>query len=511
MPERQTPPREAGDGSSLARSDIAFGALANAGGVRLGPSPEGPSPFEAEEIRNASERLQQYTRWASPPNLVAATGLFATYFYSGATLTLLLGVLVLLNAGLALVAYRLARANRPAAAVLWQVGILWLVALVLGLSGLKLLVLAVMCSMVPLAAAVSYVSRGALLRMALVTTGVVGVSALFMIVGSPLSSEAIPTSVLRPFVAIGVTVLTAVCGLSLWHTRFTLSEAFSRLELANRWLQESERSLEDKVRERTAELEQAQRDVTLARDEALAANQNKSAFLASMSHELRTPLNAIIGFSEVMGAGLFGELNEKQGEYVGDIHDSGQHLLSLINDILDLSRVETGVLELSPTTFDLPGAIRNSLTLMKERASRRGVTLVQQIDPAIGSITADERKLKQVLINLLSNAVKFTNEGGSVTLRVARADPGIIISVTDTGIGISAEDQAIVFEEFRQAPGESEQKHEGTGLGLSLARRLVELHGGRIWLESTVGEGSTFRFTLPQALNEMGENVQDAQ
>jgi signal transduction histidine kinase len=215
-----------------------------------------------------------------------------------------------------------------------------------------------------------------------------------------------------------------------------------------------------------------------------------------MSHELRTPLNAIIGFSEVLAEGMFGEINEKQTEYLRDILESGEHLLSLINDILDLSKIEAGRMELEPMDFDLPSAVENALILVRERASRRGVTLERTIDERVGMIRADERKVKQVLLNLLSNALKFTPEGGRIDVRAAVTDGMAEISVVDTGIGIAPEDQNAVFEEFRQV-GTAAKKVEGTGLGLALSRKFIELHGGRIWVKSQVGAGSTFTFTLP--------------
>jgi signal transduction histidine kinase len=227
-----------------------------------------------------------------------------------------------------------------------------------------------------------------------------------------------------------------------------------------------------------------------------AASQHKSEFLANMSHELRTPLNAIIGFSEVLGERMFGDINEKQEEYVQDILGSGRHLLSLINDILDLSKIEAGRMELEVAEFDLPQAIGNALTLVRERAGRRGIALEETIDERLGAIHGDERKVKQVLLNLLSNALKFTPEGGRIDVRAALADGMAEISVTDTGVGIAEEDQGAVFEEFRQVGG-ADKKVEGTGLGLPLARKFVEMHGGRLWLESQVGVGSTFTFTLP--------------
>jgi signal transduction histidine kinase len=228
-----------------------------------------------------------------------------------------------------------------------------------------------------------------------------------------------------------------------------------------------------------------------------AASRHKSEFLANMSHELRTPMNAILGFSEVLAERMFGEVNEKQAEYLQDILSSGRHLLSLINDILDLSKVEAGRLELELGRFHLPTALDNALTLVRERATRHGITLTQTVDPGVGDIAADERKVKQILLNLLSNAVKFTPEGGRVSVTVTSADGVITIAVSDTGIGIAPEDQAAIFEEFRQVGREDARKQEGTGLGLTLAKKFVELHGGRIWVQSQVGQGSTFTFTLP--------------
>jgi len=228
------------------------------------------------------------------------------------------------------------------------------------------------------------------------------------------------------------------------------------------------------------------------------ASQHKSEFLANMSHELRTPLNAIIGFSEVLTERMFGELNEKQEEYLKDIYGSGTHLLSLINDILDLSKIEAGRMELEVTDFDLPTAIDNALTLVRERAGRRGITLQRTVDKRLGQVRGDERKIRQVILNLLSNAIKFTPEGGRIEVTATQGDRAVEVSVSDTGVGIASEDQEAVFEEFRQVGG-ADKKAEGTGLGLALCRKFVELHGGRIWVRSQVGAGSTFTFMLPLA------------
>jgi GAF domain-containing protein len=227
-----------------------------------------------------------------------------------------------------------------------------------------------------------------------------------------------------------------------------------------------------------------------------AASQHKSEFLANMSHELRTPLNAIIGYSELLEEEA-GDLDG--GRLVPDLQKiatAAKHQLSLINDILDLSKVEAGRMELEITAFDLATAIDNALTLVRERASRRGIVLGRGIDEHLGTIRSDERKIKQVLLNLLSNALKFTPEGGRIDVRAAMNEGLAEISVADTGVGIAPEDQEAIFEEFRQV-GTADKKVEGTGLGLALSRKFIELHGGRIWVKSQLGQGSTFTFTLP--------------
>jgi signal transduction histidine kinase len=238
--------------------------------------------------------------------------------------------------------------------------------------------------------------------------------------------------------------------------------------------------------------------IVLSRTEELRElNRHKSEFLANMSHELRTPLNAIIGFSEVLIGGMAGPQSAKQKEFCVDIRDSGRHLLSLINDILDLSKVEAGRMELEMARFDLRHAMDNALTLVRGRAEGHAIELETLISEDVDEFEGDERKLKQILLNLLTNAIKFTPEGGTVTLEARRSEDTYVFSVKDTGIGIAPEDQEKAFEEFRQVGVDSARKAEGTGLGLALTRRLVELHGGRISVESAPGLGSTFTFSLP--------------
>jgi signal transduction histidine kinase len=216
-----------------------------------------------------------------------------------------------------------------------------------------------------------------------------------------------------------------------------------------------------------------------------------------MSHELRTPLNAIIGFSSVLLERMAGDLNGKQAEYVSDILDSGKHQLSLINDILDLAKVEAGRMELVVGDVSLAEVCGTALTLVRDQAIRRDIHLDLVIDPTVPTIWADKRKVLQVILNLLANAVKFSPDGGAVELRVRRGDGAVEISVRDAGHGISPTDHERIFDEFTQARGAAAKSSEGTGLGLAVSRKLVQLHGGRIWVESAVGSGSTFTFTLP--------------
>jgi len=226
------------------------------------------------------------------------------------------------------------------------------------------------------------------------------------------------------------------------------------------------------------------------------ASLHKSEFLANMSHELRTPLNAIIGFSQVLRERMFGELNEKQEEYLDDILSSGNHLLSLINDVLDLSKVEAGQFELEVAPFSLREALERGVVMVRERATTNGIAIELEAGLNVDIVTGDERRIRQVIFNLVSNAVKFTPAGGAVDVRATRADGEVRVAVADTGPGIARDDRERIFEEFQQAAAGIKQR-DGTGLGLALSKRLVELHGGRIWAESELGKGSTFTFTLP--------------
>jgi len=251
------------------------------------------------------------------------------------------------------------------------------------------------------------------------------------------------------------------------------------------------------LRAEIVERERVQREVEVAREAAENANRAKSEFLANMSHELRTPLNAIIGFSDVLAERVCGPLIDLQQQYVIDILDSGQHLLSLVNDVLDLAKIESGTMDLERNTILVPGFVLRTVQMFRERALRQSIRLHVDVEGELPPVSADERRLKQVLYNFLSNALKFTPEDGAITVRARLADDGLLISVEDSGIGIAADEQAKVFETFHQVDSSLTKGKQGTGLGLALVRRIADLHGGRTWVESQPDEGSQFYFWLP--------------
>jgi len=284
-----------------------------------------------------------------------------------------------------------------------------------------------------------------------------------------------------------------------------LTGAFNSMAASLQDVTASRDDLDREVRTRR----RTEAELLKAKEEAERANSAKSVFLAGMSHELRTPLNAIIGFSEVLRDGYFGTLNEKQTEYVGDIVDSGRHLLSLINDILDLSKVEAGRMGLEPSEVDVADLLEGSLVMIKEKAMKHGIGLDLRVSQEVKGlvIRADRRKLKQIMFNLLSNAAKFTPERGSIHVEGKLVGRELVVSVSDTGIGVPEEEQERIFEEFYQSRARGAGKTAGTGLGLPLSRQLVEMHGGRIWVESAgTGKGSRFSFALPVQRGQKGES-----
>jgi signal transduction histidine kinase len=300
----------------------------------------------------------------------------------------------------------------------------------------------------------------------------------------------------RVFTADETMVLAAYaeqCAIAIEHARLLAAQATIASENAELYerVRQYAGELESQVAARTRELQETNQRLA-------AASRHKSAFLANMSHELRTPLNSIIGFSEVLLDEALGELTvEEQREFLGNILSSGRHLLTLINDILDLSKVEAGHMELCPEACAVAEVISDVLNTIQPLASRKQITVEEAIDPALPTLVADMGKVKQILYNLLSNAVKFTPEQGRIGVRATREHEEARFVVWDTGIGISPEDQRRIFEEFQQVEATAARQYEGTGLGLTLAQKFVELHGGRIWVESVPDQGSTFTFTLP--------------
>lgn len=307
-----------------------------------------------------------------------------------------------------------------------------------------------------------------------------------------------------------------------------LTDVTRELQALNEQLAEKMAELKGKnreLRDLNVELKCQREAAQESKFQAEEASRAKSDFLANMSHELRTPLNSIIGFSEVLQDEMFGGLNEKQRQYVGNILVSGKHLLELINDILDLAKVESGKMELEPVIVNLRNTLATSLAMLQEKALKHGLKLSMELPAEVEiELVADERKLKQIMFNLLSNAIKFTPDGGSVRVSarkvsgldvpVSRLGPKasdrklegdfVEVSVADTGIGISPEQIPKLFKAFSQLSSPYSREHEGTGLGLALTRRMVELHGGRVWVESEVGKGSRFIFAIPLSQSRQG-------
>lgn len=285
-----------------------------------------------------------------------------------------------------------------------------------------------------------------------------------------------------------------------------LASAFNNMTTELREAQEElesyHRTLEFQVAQRTDALRMANEELRRYNQELGQANRMKSEFLANMSHELRTPLNAIIGFSELLHDEVFGPLNEKQQRYVENVLNSGRHLLNLINEILDLAKVESGKMELQEEPFNPEAAVTDTANIVRALAQAKNIAIVTESPQPVGICVADPKKFKQVLYNLMSNAIKFTPDHGRVTIRVTLQPAGptphwLQVSVSDTGIGIEEKDQDRIFNEFEQVDGTYSRQYAGTGLGLALTRKLVELHGGKIGVRSTPGEGSTFTFTVP--------------
>lgn len=283
---------------------------------------------------------------------------------------------------------------------------------------------------------------------------------------------------------------------NIQHRKRIEKERLQKLSEANAALRESEAKLEQRVLERTTELAQAKTETEAALEKALEADQLKSQFLASMSHELRTPLNSILTFTELMQMGTFGDVNDEQVDYLGKTLHSGRHLLSLINDVLDITKIQAGMMKLFiEDDFNVKAEIDNVVAAAEQMLKDKPVQLFVDIDNDFPTMTCDKRRVRQILLNLTSNAVKFTEEG-SITLSAKKRENDILFAIIDTGPGIAKDEHHLIFEPFVQT--ETGIKHAGgTGLGLPISRRMAQAHGGDLWVDSDAGEGAAFYFTLP--------------
>jgi signal transduction histidine kinase len=251
------------------------------------------------------------------------------------------------------------------------------------------------------------------------------------------------------------------------------------------------------------------REIADKSEELRLASQHKSQFLANMSHELRTPLNAILGYTELMVDGIYGDLPEKAAGVLERVQNNGKHLLALINDVLDLSKIEAGQLVLTLEDYALPDVVQSVVTATEALASTKGLKMRADVAPGLPMGRGDARRLSQVLLNLVGNAVKFTDEG-EVAIGARAENGSFVLTVRDTGPGIAPEDQGKIFEEFQQVDSSNTRKKGGTGLGLAISKRIVEMHGGRVSVDSEVGHGATFRVSLPIRVEEVAEELMGA-
>lgn len=430
-----------------------------------------------------SARLHQVLVWLSivlsgliPFDLLIYLTLgYQSFLYHSGVMVVVVSLLIL--------ALRLKRQGHLRGAILtigtgFYIGMFMLVLIIPSLTTTSII-----ASVMLIALLLPYLKRRQLLITSVVE-GVLGVVLFLLGTLLPPRVDPLPPLVANLYGALGVGLSLIVTLLTLWQYHGRIQEQIDRLE--------------QRVAERTEDLRQARDEAEQARKAADAANTAKSTFLANMSHELRSPLNAIINFTRFLDKPRYGPLTPRQQELQGRVLANAYHLLGLINDILDLSKIESGKLELNVTPVDLHPTLRGVLDTATGLIKDKPITLIADLTEALPPALADVVRVRQVLLNLLSNAAKFT-EHGSITLRARTAGAMLELAVIDTGIGIAPEHQELIFEEFRQVADSFNRQQQGTGLGLSICRRLVELHGGRIWLESSAGVGSIFAFTLPLA------------
>jgi signal transduction histidine kinase len=465
-----------------------------------------------DPVTSNALRLRQLIRFNRPAAPIAIPLVLLLYWkYHSAVLLVMVGAL-----GLTVIAQRVAisyaRRDRIAEGITWFAIAIWCQTLTTGIFTPRLWPLTCMFSILAVVIALPFVTGKHLLRLIVGASGILIVSAVFASLNPLLSLSPVPDWLLRILVPLGALSGAVLCMLSIWQSGGRMQDTIEETRAANEALRESERSLEQKVEARTAQLESSYLELAAARDEAVQASRAKSDFLANMSHELRTPLNAIIGYSEMLEE----EAGERGDDYLLDINrvvSSGRYLLSLVNGILDLSRIEAGKMEVLLEAFDLEELLRGVESTIAPLVRKNHNTLEVTKGPSLGVMHSDAIKVRQVLFNLLGNACKFTHNG-VISLSVAGevGDDGVEwvhLSVRDTGIGMSPEQLAGIFDAFHQADETTLRDFGGTGLGLTITRQFCEILGGSIHVESEPGIGSTFVARLPRRSSAGQQNPAD--
>ena len=454
-----------------------------------------------DAVTSNALRLRQLIRYNRPAAPIAIPLVLLVYWkYHSAVLLVMVAALVLTVISQT-VAISYARQDRIAQGITWFAIAIWCQTLTTGIFTPRLWPLTCVFSILAVVIALPFVSGRQLSRLILGATGILIVSAVFASLNPLLSLSPVPNWLLRILVPLGALSGAVLCMLSIWQSGGRMQDTIDETRAANEALRESERSLEQKVEARTAQLESSYSELAVARDEAVQASRAKSDFLANMSHELRTPLNAIIGYGEMLEE----EAGERGDDYVLDINrvvSSGRYLLSLVNGILDLSRIEAGKMGVFLETFDLEELLRGVESTVAPLVRKNVNTLEVIKAPSLGVMHSDATKVRQVLFNLIGNACKFTQDG-VISLDVAPEldDDGaewVNLSVSDTGIGMSPEQLAGIFDAFHQAEETTLRDFGGTGLGLTITRQFCEILGGSIRVESEPDIGSTFVARLPR-------------
>ena len=461
------------------------------------------APGKARELSVDARRLETLLKINLPAAPVAIPLLLGLYWLYPSPVLVILSIAVLPVPVIHYVALRRARRDRSEQAASLLAASMWLPALALAVLAPGVWAITCLVTVMSVVVALPYVSPERLRVFLWISISVIGIGAVFVAIDPLISLAPVPDVVTGALNGGAALVLASLILLAVRQSNNRLVETLQETRDAVEALSESELSLERKVEERTSDLVSSQRELALARDEALAANRAKSAFLANMSHELRTPLNAIIGYSEMLQE----EAREAgQDDLVPDLEKvvgAGQHLLGLINDVLDLSKIEAGKVEVVAERFEVAELVRDVAATVQPLVERRGNRLeISDLD-GIGSMCSDATKIRQVLFNLLSNAAKFTSDGTiglSVTRRALNGLDQLEFAVADTGIGMTPEQLEHVFEAFQQADASISRDYGGTGLGLAITRKFCRLLGGEVTVASELARGSEFRVRLPAAL-----------